>query len=328
MSDFGALTSLLSFLAANRGVTLRDTARATGLDVDELRAMLDALSLCGLPPYSPNDYISYRLIGQGDDAVIDLQYAQHFARPLNFSPREALALKYALEHFSRGADTESAGQIVELTSVLANALRGRAREILEQAARGFVVPRQADRMRALMGTLGDAIDGRWITEIEYYSSHRGSLGRRRVHPYQVIEIGTHFYLYAFCELAGATRHFRLERIRSALPAETRYSRPQPSRRDAGRMAALFDGSPRDKLRVRFSAEAARDVADEWRDSPGANITQSHDGRVTLEIPLYNQFWATGFVTAFGEDAELLGPAWLREEIARSVRSTLAAHGAK
>lgn len=325
MSAVGQLTALISFLAANRGVTLRDTARATGLSVNEVVRRLEAITLCGVPPYSPNDYISYRLLGSGDDAVIDIQYAQHFARPLSFTMQETLALKYALEHFAQAADAESASLVAELRDVLANALQGKAREALAGGPSGFVVPRQTEGVRGLMATLAEAVDGRWITELEYYSSHRARLGKRRVHPYQVIEIGAHIYLYAFCELARDTRHFRLDRIRSAVATDSRYERQQPSRRDAGRMAALFEGRPRDTMKVRLSAAAARDVVDDWEGSPGAVITRRRGGAVVLELPLYNQFWAVGFVTAFGKDAKLLQPAWLKDELAQTLRRALAAH---
>jgi len=325
MSSLKQLMPLLNFLAANNGVTLRDAARATGLSVSDICARLDSISLCGVPPYSPHDYISYRLVGRGDDAVIDLQFARHFARPLNFTPEETLALKYALEHFGRAADDESAQNLADLTSVLTNALHGRSRELLAGKSRGFVVPRQTARMRALIGTLSDAIDGRWVVTIEYFSSHRGRTSARRVHPYQLVEIGAHLYLYAHCELADETRHFRLERVRTAAISDERYQRAAPSVRKSGRMAGIFEGKPRDILRARFSAAVARDVADEWRDSPGAEIKNLSGGRLELSIPLYNPLWAAGFITSFGEEVELVSPDWLRAEVVQGVRASIAAH---
>jgi predicted DNA-binding transcriptional regulator YafY len=180
MTGLNQLTALRCFLAATRGVSLRDASRATGLTIKEVLRRLESISLCGVPPYSPNDYISYRLLGAGEDAVIDIQYAQHFARPLNFTMQETLALKYALDHFAAAADTESASLAGGLRDVLANALQGKAREVLAQNPHGFVVPRQTEHMRRLMSILAEAVDGRWITELEYYSSHRAKLGRRQV----------------------------------------------------------------------------------------------------------------------------------------------------
>jgi len=326
MSEIGEVASLLSFLAANQGVSLRDASRATGLGKRELVRRLDAISLCGVPPYSPTDYISYRLVGAGADAVIQLQCAQHFARPLNFTMQETLALRYALEHFAQAADDESAATVAELVEALGNALQGRAREAMAENPRAFAIPRRTQAIRALMATLFDAVDGRWISDLEYYSSHRARLGRRRVHPYQVVEIGAHFYLYAYCEMAGATRHFRLDRICGANMTDTRYERRPPSRRTAGKMTAMFEGEPRDQMAVRFSPAVARDVADDWKASPGAEIVPRKDGSIELRIPLFNQFWAVGFVTSFGADAKLLRPAWLKQEVAQTIRRTLAAHG--
>lgn len=325
MSSLATLMPLLNFLAANNGVSLRDAAWATGLHVDEICARLDSISLCGLPPYSPNDYIGYQLIGRGEDAVINLQYARHFARPLNFTPEETLALKYALEHFARAADEASATELADLTEVLSKALQGRARQVFAGNGRGFVVPRQTARMRELIGTLSDAIDGRWIVKLDYFSAHRGKTASRRVHPFQVVEIGAHMYLYAHCELADATRHFRLERIRRAELTDNRFVRRAPPARRSGRMAGIFEGKPRDRLVVRLSAEVARDVADDWRDSPGAEVRALSAGRIELSLPLYNPLWAAGFVISFGEHAELVGPAWLRAEVVQASRASIAAH---
>lgn len=327
MTALADLLSVLSFLASNRGITLRDASRATGLSTEELCRRLESISLCGVPPYSPHDYISYRLVGSGVDAVIDLQFAQHFARPLNFTPSETLALKYALDLFASGADQESAEALHDLKAVLGNAMHGRVRELLAEPGRGFVVPRRTRATQKLIGTLSEAIDGRWATDIEYFSSHRAQLGRRRVYPYELVEFDGNLYLYAWCEMAEDTRHFRLERIRSAQPSDTRYVRRPPARRKSGRMAGVFEGRPRDTLKVRFSARLAREISDEWAQSPQARLEPGRNGAVLLSLPLYNPFWAAGFVASFGPDAELVAPRWLKAELAGTIRSILQTHRA-
>lgn len=325
MSELSELSSLLSFLAANRGISLRDAARATGLRVDQICRRLEVLSFCGVPPYSPHDYVSYRLVGHGDDAVIDLQYAQHFARPLNFTPGEALALKYALEHFAGGADEESVGLLAELQEMLANALHGRARELMARTGRGFVVPRKAKVMREMLQTLQDAIDRRRACELEYFSSHRARLSSRRVYPFQVVEHDAAFYLYGWCETAQATRHFRLERIREVRVTDQRYDRRPPPSRKSGRMAGLFEGKPGDSLQVRFAPEVAREVQNDWASAPGAKVQAGRDGSLLLTLPLYNPHWAVGYVASFGPFARIVQPRWLSAELAATVRSILQSH---
>ena len=325
MSEVTNLVSLVSFLVANDGISLRDAAKATHRTPARLLRDLERLMMCGVPPYSPSDYINYSLHGTGKAAQVRVKFAGHFARPLNFTPQETLALKYALEHFSRGADEQTQKQIDGLTNMLREALHGRVHELLNDAAKGFVTPRQTERMRKLIGMLSEAIEDQQLVEIEYYSAHRARLARRIVHPFGVLEIGAHFYLYAYCNTADATRHFRLDRIRSAEPIDKFFDEQPPKRRDAGKMESLFHGKPKAKLVVRFSKQVAREVIDEWSDSPGVKIKQLADGRAQIETPLFNQFWAIGFVMGFGEHAELIEPKTLRDELAHTVRSSLSAH---
>lgn len=325
MSDVGNLVSLVSFLVANDGISVRDAAKATHRTPKKLLDDLDRLIMCGVPPYTPSDYFHYSLRGHGDDARLKVSFANHFARPLNFAPQEALAVKYALEHFSRSADQETTEQLQSMTEALREALQGRVRELLSDAARGFVTPRQTNRMRGMIGLLSQAVEDQQLVEIEYYSAHRARLGTRQVHPFAVLEIGAHFYLYAYCALAEGTRHFRLDRVREARLLDVFSDEAPPKKRKPGKMESLFHGTPKDKLAVRFSKEVAREVIDEWSDSPGVTVQKLRDGRAVIETPLYNQFWAIGFVMGFGEHAELLQPKWLKVELAETIRRSLKAH---
>ncbi|MCB9932437.1 MAG: WYL domain-containing protein [Planctomycetes bacterium] len=326
MSEVAELVSLVSFLVANEGISLREAAKATHRTPKRLLSDLDRMVMCGVPPYTPSDYINYSLRGVGDQARIRVNFAGHFARPLNFTPQEALALKYALEHFSRSADPESLKQAEDMIRLLREALHGRAQELLSDRGKGFVTPRRTERMRRMIGLLSKAVEERRVVEIEYYSAHRARLATRTVHPFAVLEIGAHFYLYAWCALAGDTRHFRLDRIRDARLLEERFAASAPKRREAGRMDSLFHGTPKDRLVVRFSREVAREVCDEWEGSPDVQIRPLRDGRAEIETPLYNQFWAIGFVMGFGDQAELLQPKWMRKELEQTVRQSLKAHG--
>ena len=325
MSEVSRLVSLASFLVANEGISVRDAAKATHRTPKQLLHDLDRLIMCGVPPYSPSDYVSYSLQGWGERAKIHVGFADHFARPLNFTPQETLALKYALEHFTRGADTETTGQLEMLRNALAEALRGRAQEALSGPGKGFVTPRRTERMRNLIGLLTQAVEDQQLIEIDYYSAHRARLATRKVHPFGVLEIGAHFYLYAYCGLAEDTRHFRVGRIREARLLDVFFDEQPPRVRKSGKMRALFEGRPKDKLKVRFSKQVAREVLEEWSDSPGVKIHKMKNGKADVETPLYNPFWAIGYVMSFGEHAQLMEPKWLRVELAETIRRSIKAH---
>lgn len=323
MSDVADLLNLVTFLSANPGIPLKQAAAATKRPAKKLVKDLNRVLLVGLPPYDPGSYINVRLLGA--DQRIHLQLCEHFSRPLSFAPQEAMALKYALEHFEPGADAETAGQVGELSRVLGEALHGRARELLREKSPGFIVPRRTDRMRRMLSELAKACEGRAVVEIEYYSAHRARLQVRRVHPFELIEIGAHFYLFAFCELARDTRHFRLDRVRELRVTRESSARKRPNVRPTGRMESLFEGRPKDNLRVRFSPELAQEIADEWKGTPNAKVKITGSGHAVLETPLYNQFWAVGYIMQFGEHAELVQPSWLRTQLAETIKRSLKAH---
>jgi proteasome accessory factor C len=325
MSEIAELVSLVSFLVANPGIALRDAAKATQRTPQRLMEDLGRMIMCGVPPYSPGDYINYTLEGAGDRARLHVRFASHFSRPLNFAPQEIVALKYALEHFGRGAEPEAQRQIDDLVRTLGEALHGRAHEAMTGASKGFVTPRQTERMRKMIGLLSQAVEDQQLVELEYYSAHRAKLARRTVHPFAVLEIGAHFYLYAYCALAGDTRHFRVDRIRDAQLLDVFFDERPPKKRHLGRMESLFHGKPKDKLAVSFDKQAAREVIEEWSGTPGVEIEQFSSGRAWVGMPLYNQFWAIGFIMGFGEHAKLLEPRWLRRELAKTLRKSLEAH---
>ncbi|MCC6575600.1 MAG: WYL domain-containing protein [Planctomycetes bacterium] len=325
MTTISDTVALLSFLIAHPGITVAEAARATHRSPRTLVEELNGLLMCGVPPYSPSDYIGLTPLRAGDDSPIELHYASHFSRPLNFTPPEALAIKYALEHFSHGVDRETLAQISGLSAALESSLGGKAGAALRSAGRGFVLPARTERMRAMIGKLMQASEDRRVVEIEYYSSHRRRLDKRRVGVFEIIEHGAHFYVYAWCELANATRHFRLERIRSARVLDERFDRTPPERRDAGRMAPLFGGKAKERMLVRLDEHAAPDVVDDWRGVEGVKIKELPGGRAKMDMPLFNPFWALGFVMSLGEHAELLKPTSLRKELQGLLKDAIAAH---
>ncbi|MBP9893066.1 MAG: WYL domain-containing protein [Planctomycetes bacterium] len=326
MSDVASLISLASFLATHPKISVEEAALATHRTAKKLMEDMRALLMVGTPPFSPSDYIGYAPMTAGKHSQIQIYYADHFRRPPNFTPQEALALKFALDHFAQAQDAGSRREISALSAALADMLNIRAAKELTAKSRGFVQPGLAERMRERMAQLTRAAEERRVVELEYYSAHRGALSVRRVHPYWIVESGAHFYVFAHCELAGETRHFRLDRVRALTVLNEPFSARPPKSPDAGRMKPVFSGTAREQLIVEFSKEASQDVADEWRDTPGA-IVKSTRGKTRLCLPLFNDNWAVGFVLSFGRHARVLKPARLRETVRATIVKALKAHGA-
>lgn len=327
MSEVARLVSLASFLASHPRISLGEAARATHRTPQELLKDMNALMMVGVHPYTPSDYIGYATSGPGENGLITLYSADHFKRPPNFTPQEALALKYALEHYAQAADGPTRRQIDELAAALAESLQGQAARELSRRERGFILPRRTERMREMIGRLARAGEERRVVELEYFSAHRGTLSRRRVHPYRIVESGSHFYLLALCELAGATRHFRVDRIRHAQMLDEVFTEAVPVRSKAGRMEPAMRGRQFETLMVEFSREAGPDVLEEYGQLPDVEVTAKANGRVVLKLPLFNETWAVGFVMSFGEHATILRPQSARDALKRTLEQALKAHQA-
>lgn len=324
MSDVASLISLASFLATHPRISVEEAARATHRTPKKLMEDMRALLMVGTPPFSPSDYIGYAPMNAGKHSQIQIYYADHFRRPPNFTPQEALALKFALDHFAQTQDAASRREIESLSAALAEMLNSRAAKELMAQSKGFVQPGLTERMRERMAQLARAAEDRRIVELEYYSAHRGALSKRRVHPYWIVESGAHFYLFALCELAQATRHFRLDRVRGIKVLEAAFAERAPSSPGAGRLEPVFSGKSREELEVEFSREVSQDAIEEWRDAPGATCRVVR-GKTRLALPLFNDNWAVGFVLSFGRHAKVLKPARLREAVRATIEKALKAH---
>jgi proteasome accessory factor C len=324
MNDTGTLINLLTLLVNNPGISVADAASAFRCSEKDLIKSLNRLLMVGVPPYQPHDFISFETVKNGNSRI-HISFGEHFSKPLNLRLPEAMALRFAIDLARPKSDGPTLEALERIDNVLAEALQGRAESLAQRKSRAFVVPRQADRMRQLLETLTAAAEDGRVLELEYFSSHRRSLDTRRVHPFEVLESGAYTYLWGFCETAGATRHFRADRIREVRETGETTRRKRPTRRDAGRMSSIFEGKPRDTLVVRFAAEIADEITEEWDGARGCTVRRLGDGRAELRAPLYNEFWAVGYVMGFGPHAQLVEPRSLRVALKTTIRKTLAAH---
>jgi proteasome accessory factor C len=314
--------SLASFLVSHPGISVADAAGATGRDVRTILDDCDQLQMCGVPPYTPTDLIRVDIDGYGDDATIRISSADYMANPIAFSPQETLALDWVLQHYRQSADADTQEQIDSLMQTLEESLHGRARETLSKRGKAFVVPRQTARQRELIADMVSAAEDHVVVELEYYSAHRGQLSKREVHPYGVIEIGAHFYLFAYCRMVEDTRHFRLDRVRTAKILDEDFPESAPKQRKLGQMESLFKGKPRGHMLVSLDSRVVVDVCEEWGSSPGAEVRWQPDGSAKLMLPIYNSNWAIGFLMALGEHAVLESPTWLRDELVATIEKSI------
>ncbi len=125
----------------------------------------------------------------------------------------------------------------------------------------------------------------------------------------------------------ALRSFALDRVRHPRPGEGR-ARDLPETELDQHLASsygIFSGAPKATATIRFSAHAARWVADEhWHSKQeGRHLP---DGGYELKLPYSNPRELLMDILRYGPDAEIVEPASLRNEVRILLQLALAAYG--
>ena len=151
------------------------------------------------------------------------------------------------------------------------------------------------------------------------------MGRRTV------TLLTHYrdnwYLDAWDHRTHNLRVYSIDRIRNpAITEQPAVNRPEAELQahlDAG--YGIFAGPVIGKARIWFSPEARQWVEDEhWHDGQKQHFHP--DGSMELVVPYANMREIVMDVLRFGENAEVLGPAELREEMKRVARGVMRRYG--
>jgi proteasome accessory factor C len=188
-----------------------------------------------------------------------------------------------------------------------------------------------------------AIFRRKTIVFDYYTMERDELGTRRVDPYQLLYQGGQFYVVGRSHERGAIRVFRLSRIRGkvgyATKAEHDFQRPADfdPRAYASRIQWQF-GDPIGTAELWISGRIAWQIErhfgryGEMRDADqdgaaGTDATgDEDDGGAKLFVTSYaNARQLIAWVLGLGENARLIGPRELEDELMARVKLLVDRH---
>lgn len=317
------ILNIIPFVRQHQGVSIEDLARYCGSEPQVILKDLDQILLCGVPPYLPDDYVGVYV----DDACVEIRFADHFRRPVRFTPTEALALLLALESLPQGGDEAQLEAKASLTGKIrgilsgtvakpsargAEAVEGRIETLTGSApARGLLPARRL--YREALFCLKPAIDAGHEVEIEYYSASQDQTTARAVQPYGLVEQRGDLYLVAHCKRADATRSFRVDRIRRATACpDACFTRPKGF--DIARYARRrmnFKKDHRYEARVRVTDERRL----RWLQDTRPDQVEECDGATAVvKIRAYELPWLLNEVLSYGPDAEVLDPPEVRAEL--------------
>ena len=151
-----------------------------------------------------------------------------------------------------------------------------------------------------------------------YFSPKGE-SARTVEPYYLVFHWSAWYVWGWCELRQDFRLFKLNRM-TALAAGASFS-PRP--------ASLPDLEPTRVFPEKYRVTVLFDPSCRWRlvEEYGADrLTVEPDGRLRFTGGFPDAEGVLGWVLTYGDKAELLEPAELREQLQNALRRTLSQYG--
>ena len=302
------LLALVPYVSARRVVGLAETAATFGMTERELIDDLNlawCVELRAPEPYCPID-LSY------EDGEISISQAESIARPLRLAADEASALLVALRTV---ADAGGGGDAVARLIAKIEDAAGAAGEASAQVA----VQIESPGGRGIAADLNRALSAGRRVHLRYYVPSRDEETERDVDPMRLLVVDGRTYLEGWCRNVESVRTFRLDRVLAVDVLDVPASVPdeaEPVDVDEG----LFRPSPTDVLAELDLAPDARWVAESY---PCESVTELPEGWLRVGLRTPDTTWVRRLALRLGEDARVVAPAGLADEVQAAAAAALA-----
>lgn len=173
-----------------------------------------------------------------------------------------------------------------------------------------------------VGKLEKAINKERVISILYYSLDEPMPSIRLVHPYVITIRFGYWYLIAFTPEKNDFRQYRLERIQSLTVCKETFQRdPSFNLQDYFCLSlGVFQGEPV-RVKVRLQGKAAR-LASERPWPENRVLEWTTDDTLFLQVTVQGTQEIVAWVLSLGEEAEILEPLSLREQMYKTLREML------
>ena len=307
------ILAMIPYIQDHPGIRVAELAEYIGCTPERIVSDLDAVLLCGVPPYLPNDYVS--VVVENDR--IHIAFADHFRRPVNLTFEEALSLSLALARLPLSKPNREAAR--SLRSKISAALPRSARRAWKKAARQVQVGALSRGVRERVALLEQAVEERRVAHVEYYTAGRDEMTSRDVRPYGIIEHDGEWYMVAHCELRDRELPFRVDRMRRVELGEKTFEPPRAFDIEKYRRPTMYFPTSRDiRVKLRIAPELARWMRGE---RPLGRTRALPDGGMMLHMSVSHSEWILSWVMAHAGQVELLAPVALRRKLVERCKRT-------
>ena len=270
---------------------------------------LDVLRQAGVPLMLDEVQGSYRIPGT------------YFLPPTNFTAEEALAvmiLCYEMGSNSRLPFLEAAhSAALKLESSLPNRIRDRLREATAAVQISMQPGSRLSGHTAIYQQLLSCIATRRAVHLDYDSFSDQKPLQLKLSPYRLLFSRHSWYVIGRSALHREVRTFNVGRIRQLIVLNESYQIPRGFNleRYLGNAWHLIPDGPDQEVVVRFSPLVARNVAEVvWHKTQ--RVETREDGSLDFRVRVAGIREISWWILGYGDQAEVLKPAPLRELIAQ------------
>jgi proteasome accessory factor C len=282
------LLAILTWLAQVGEAPIDEVAARFDLSADALVGELEMAACCGVPPYTPDQLMEIVVT----DDTVSTRVGTALARPRRLSPPEGFALAASARALLAVPGSDEGGALSRALDKLDRALGG------EEIGIDLDAPELLPLVRTAVET-GGSLD------ISYYSASTDRVTDRRIAPMRLFASEGHWYVDAWCQVAGDLRRFRLDRIATATAVDGPGT---PEDRPDGPAAAdlePFVPGPDSQL-----VTLSLDPTTTWLlDSvPSAAPARTVGDKLEVEIFVGGVAWLERLLLRLGPDARVVAPA--------------------
>lgn len=296
----------ITIILLNRGsITARELADRFGVSIRTIYRDIEDLSSSGIPVYAT----------QGAGGGIRLLENYSINKTL-ISDRERESLIFALQQLqvTRYPEVDS------ILEKLGTIFKTNASELIQVDFSPWGSdPNQFNNLNNIKSAILNSV----MVGFDYVTA-RNERSRRMLEPLRLIYKGNAWYVWGWSVEREDYRTFRISRIRNLRLTDNRFDRgreriPAKGGQEADSDVDTASETPYVTTTVKFTDKVLSRLYDDYNDD---QMLDNHDGTYTVTMTFPLDEWVYGYLLSFGPEAQVLGPDFLREEIAARVRKML------
>jgi proteasome accessory factor C len=298
------LLAILAWLAQVGEAPIDEVAERFALTPAALVTELEMAACCGVPPYTPDQLMEIVVT----ESTVSTRVGVALARPRRLSPPEGFALAASARALLAVPGSDESGAL------------SRALTKLDRALGGETIAVELDAP-PLLGVVQAAVDSGGSLAISYYSASTDRVTDREIAPLRLFASEGHWYVDAWCSLAGDQRRFRVDRIGSATPVEPTGGAVERSA-DQGSLEPFVPGPDSRTVRLSLDPRSAWLV----ESIPATGPPETVGGRVEVEVFVGGDAWLERLLLRVGPDGRVLDPPELQSVQAEAAARILERYG--